>query len=176
MLDIPDIAFYSAFHLREFLCLAAESRHLAPSCDARLDEVADHVFIDELGVFRCVLEHVRTRAHNAHVALKHIPELRQFVDVRLAHYISPFGLARVVLRCLQFVGIGVDLHAAELVAVEFLAVQSVALLAEEHRSRHGQLRHYRHDDQYYREQGAQERGRHEYVEEALDEAVLGMRQ
>ena len=103
-----------------------------------------------------MLQHVRARAHYAHVAQQYVDELGQLVYVGLAHDVSPAGLAGVVLGGLQGVGLGVHLHGAELDAVEFLVVQSVPFLAEEHRSRHGDLSHDGYDDQDGDEQGAQE--------------------
>ncbi len=113
------------------------------------------------------------RSHHAHVPLQHIPELRHLVDVRLSHYVAPFRLSRVVFRCLQFVGISVHLHAAEFVAVELLAVQSVSFLLEENRSRHCQFRYYCHDNENDREQRHQEHSRHHDVEGTFQCTVFG---
>ena len=109
-----------------------------------------------------MLQHVRARAHDAHVAFQHIDELRQLVDVRLAHDVSPARLARVILGGLQRIRLGIHLHASELVAVELLVVQPVSFLLEEHRSRHRQLRDNRHDNQDEGEERTQEeQGEHD---------------
>ena len=91
MLDVPDVALDAALHLVEGLGLAAVAGHLAPAGDAGLDVVADHVLVDELGVFLGVLEHVGARADDAHVAEQHVDELRELVEAGVAHDLSPAG-------------------------------------------------------------------------------------
>lgn len=59
---------------------------------------------------------------DAHVAFQHIPELRQFVYIGLSHKFTEGKYSRIVLGGLQFVGIAVDVHGTELVAVEIMAV------------------------------------------------------
>ena len=91
MLDVPDVAADAALHLVEGLGLAAVAGHLAPAGDAGLDIVADHVLVDELGVFLGVLEHVGARADDAHVAEQHVDELRELVEAGVAHDLAPAG-------------------------------------------------------------------------------------
>ena len=134
--------------------------------------MAHHILVYQLRVLLRVLQHVRTRAHDAHVAQQHVDELRQLVDVRLAHDVAPLRLPRVVLRCLQRVRLRVHLHAAELQAVELLSVQAVALLTEEDRTRHSDFRDDAHDDQDWDEQRAEEAQREDDVESALQHPVL----
>ena len=172
MLDVPDVALDAALHLVEGLGLAAEAGDLAPAGDAGLDVVADHVLVDELGVFLGVLEHVGARADDAHVAEQHVDELRELVEAGVAHDLAPAGDAGVALRGLQAVGLGVDLHAAELKAGELLAVESGALLAEEHGAGHRKFGHDGHNQQYGNEKSAEEKQREHYVEHALHDAVL----
>ena len=89
--DVPDVALDAALHLVEGLGLAAEAGDLAPAGDAGLDIVADHVLVDELGVFLGVLEHVGARADDAHVAEQHVDELRELVEAGVAHDLAPAG-------------------------------------------------------------------------------------
>ena len=86
-----------------------------------------------------MLQHVRTRTHQRHVTQENIDQLWQFIDVRLSHEITEFRLSRVILRSLHLVGILVHLHASELIAPEFLTIDTVALLFEEDRSRRSNL-------------------------------------
>ena len=165
--DVPDVALDAALHLVEGLGLAAEAGDLAPAGDAGLDVVADHVLVDELGIFLGVLEHVGAGADNAHLAEQNVDELRKLVKAGVAHDLAPACDAGIALRGLQAVGLGVDFHAAELEAGELLTVESGALLAEEHGAGHRELRHDGHDQQY----GDEEQREH-YVEHALDDAVL----
>jgi len=115
---------------------------------------------------------MRSGPDYAHVAEQHVDELRQLVDIGLAHDVAPLGLAGVVLCGLQGVGLVVDLHAAELDAGELLAVEAVALLAEEYRSGHREFGDDGDHYQYGDEQGAEEEQREHYVECALDHTVL----
>ena len=84
MLDVPDVAADAALHLVEGLSLASVSGDLAPAGDAWLDIVADHVLVDQVGVFLGVLEHVGAGAHDAHLPQQHVDELRELVDAGLA--------------------------------------------------------------------------------------------
>lgn len=172
MLDVPDVPLDAALHLPEGLGLAAEARYLAVAGDPGADIVADHIFVDEFGVFLGMLEHVGPRAHDAHVAEQHVDELRQLVDIGLAHDVAPLGLAGVVFGGLQGVGLVVDLHTAEFDAGELLAVEPVALLTEEHRPGHREFGDYCHNDQDGNEKGAEEEQREHNVECPLDHSVL----
>ena len=171
MLDVPDVAADAALHLVEGLGLAAVAGDLAPAGDAGLDVVADHVFVDQVGVFLGVLEHVGAGAHDAHLPEQHVDELRELVDAGLAQYLAPLGHAGVVPRGLQAVGLGVDPHAAELQAGELPAVDAGALLAEKDGPGHGEFGDYRHHDEHGNKQCAEEEQRERYVERPLDGAV-----
>ena len=65
-----------------------------------------------------MVEHVRTRAYDAHVALKDIEELRQLVNIGLPHEVAERKLPRVVLRRLFHVRVLVHVHGPEFIAVE----------------------------------------------------------
>ena len=171
VLDVPDVAADAAFHLLDCAGLAAVAGDLAPAGDAGLDVVADHVLVYEVGVFFGVPYHVGTGTYDAHLPEQHVDELRELVYAGVAQYLAPPGDTGVAPSGLQGVGLGVDLHAAELDAGELLAVEAGALLQEEHGPGHGQLRHYRHHYEYRNEQGAEEEQREHYVERPLDGAV-----
>ena len=115
--------------------------HLRPAGKAGADIVAVMLLLAVKGQ---ILHQQRSRTYDAHLSEQHVDELWQLVDVRLAHYVTPLRLSRVVLRSLQRVGVLVHLHAAELQTVELVAVESGALLSEEDRTRHGYLRDCRH--------------------------------
>ena len=116
----------------------------------------DHVFVDELAVHLSMGEHVGTRPHDTHVADEHIEELRQLVDIVFPDKVAERELAGVVLGGLFAVRILVDVHRAELIAPEGLAVEPRALLLEEHGA--GAL--YLDDDTHYECQGYQEEAGH----------------
>ena len=110
------------------------ARRLGQPCDAWLAEVAHHVLVNELTVHLCVMEHVWTGAHHAHVAFEHIKELRELIDVRAPHEIAKRKLPGIVLCCLNRIGILVDVHGTKLIAHEGVAVISRAGLLKEYRS------------------------------------------
>ena len=169
--QVPDVAAYAAFHLAQGVGLAAVSRHLGPSRDAGFDQVANHIFIDEFRVLLGVLEHVRPRPHDGHVAPEHVDELGQLVDARPAQEIPEPGLARVVPGRLHPVGVGVDAHRTEFDAPERLAVLPAALLQEEHRAARGQFGAYGHENIDEGEQRAEEQARYGDVECPFDKPV-----
>ena len=139
MLDVPDVFFHPFFHLPYLACLATASRHLRPARDAWLAEVAHHVLGYEFGIFLCVEQHVWPWTDDRHVAYQDVPELWQLIDVVVTHELTKTGLSRVVLRGLDKVAVFVHLHAPELVAPEFFAIQAVSALAEEDGAWHGQF-------------------------------------
>ena len=144
VLQIPDVALDAFLHLPELLGLTTTACHLGPSGDAGTTEMAHHILIDEGTVLLGVQQHMRTRSYNAHVALQHIEELWELVDIGLAHELPKRELARVVLRGLQHVGLFVDVHGTELITIEIASVQSGALLHKEKGARALQL-----DDECY---------------------------
>ena len=116
------------------------------------------------------MKHVRTRTDNAHVALEHIEELWQLVDVGLAHEVAEGKLARVVLGGLYQVGIFVNMHGTELVAHELLAVHPRSCLLEEQRAGTLNLDDEPDDRNEWNDE-QQGKRRHNQVEGALDKAV-----
>ena len=97
--------------------------------------MAHHILVDQLRIHLRMRQHVRSRPHDTHIALQHIPELRQFVDVRLTHKVAEGVFPRVVLRGLHLVSILVHVHRTELQAVEILTIHTSAQLFEEDRPR-----------------------------------------
>ena len=97
--------------------------------------MANHVFVYQAAVYLSVMQHVRTRTHDAHVALQHVDKLRELIDVRLSHEVAEGKLSWVVLGSLRLVGILVHMHGTELQAVESITVQTRSCLLEEDRTR-----------------------------------------
>jgi hypothetical protein len=79
-----------------------------------------------------VVEHVRARSDNAHVAFQDIEELRQLVKVCFPEETSEEKHSRVTLTALPGVAFVVDPHSAELQATERVSVESCPFLNEEH--------------------------------------------
>lgn len=130
-----------------------------------------HITVDKSGIFLCVHQHVRPWAHQTHVALEYVEELRELVDVRTPHDVAEAELARVVLGGLQPVGILVHVHRAELQAVKLPPVQSVALLFEDDGAGALQFDDDAGNDVNHREYREQEDAGNQNVEAAFDETV-----
>ncbi len=170
MLDIPDVALYTTFHLPQLTGLTTKTCYLRPACDAGLDEVTHHVLVYQLVVLLCMCQHVWSGTHDAHITDKHVPELWQFVNVGLTHEITERELARIVLRGLQAVGIVIYVHGAELIAPERAPVKPRAPLAEEDGARALTLDD---DGNEWQQQdcGCQENGRQQDVGQTLKQSV-----
>src|SRR5215207_251431 len=96
--------------------------------------------------------HARAWAHQAHVALEHIPELRQFVQAQLADEYADRRNARILLQLLEGVPfgarhvvaaqelvqhmLGVVDHRAEFVEAKALSAGPEAVLPEVHGAPH----------------------------------------
>ena len=105
VLYIPDVSSHALLHLPQLLGLTTITRHLRPACNARLDEMAHHILLDKMRILFGVGQHVRPRAYHAHIALQHVPELGELVEIGLSHQVAKGELPRVVLRGLQLVSI-----------------------------------------------------------------------
>jgi len=79
-----------------------------------------------------VVEHVRARSDDAHVAFQDIEELRQLVEVGFPEKLPEKEHPRVSLAALLRVTFAVDPHSAELQATERVSVESCPFLNEEH--------------------------------------------
>ena len=80
VMDVPGIIFHSLFHLPEVLCATPVAVHLRPAGYARLDCVAQHIFVDKAGVILRLAHHVRARAHHTHIAKQYIEKLGQLIE------------------------------------------------------------------------------------------------
>src|SRR5262249_10514503 len=127
VLDVPDIVEDALLEAG----VAAPAVDLRPARDARQAIVADVVVRDPLLKFIYEFGAFRTRADEAHLAFEHVPELREFIDVELAHEGADFEPARVdFLTPLGFaVFLGVQTHAADFDDLKGLAVFASADLA-----------------------------------------------
>src|SRR4029077_16687581 len=113
---------------------AAPAVHLGPAGNADFQEVARVVIADGLHESLYQERAFRPRANNAHVAPKNIEKLRQLVDANapkdLAKSSAPgvalYGPLRVAGRYRSYV------HGSEFVHPEYLAVQTDALLRDNH--------------------------------------------
>ena len=105
VLDIPDITLDALLHLPELLRLTTETRYLGPTGNSRFREVANHILINQTAINLSVIQHVRSRTHDTHVALQYINKLRELINIRLSHEVAERKLSWVILRRLSLVRI-----------------------------------------------------------------------
>lgn len=134
-----------------------------------------HVLVDYLRIEFRMVEHVRTRSYDAHVPLQDVEELRELVEICLAHEMAEGEFARVVLRSLFRVRLPVDVHAAELVTQEGHPVQPRPLLSEKHGAGTLQLYAEGYEWDEWKEEEAYKQTDDD-VEGSLDELVSHVRQ
>ena len=93
----------------------------------------------QFGIARIVLHNLvdiefafRTVANESHVALEHVPQLWQFVEMMCTHPFASLSESRVaqgsIEQQLRTILLGIDAHTTELVDIERLAMQTYALL------------------------------------------------
>lgn len=80
LVDVEEVVADAFLEKRNFRDLAAEAFALSETGDTGLHVVAGVVVTEELCEFGIVLDHVRARARNAHLAEKDIQELRNFIE------------------------------------------------------------------------------------------------
>ena len=94
--QILDVAGNAVLDVGVIPCFTTEPAHLGEAGDARLDECADVIVLHEPRKLIVVLDQVRARADDAHVAAKNIPKLWYFIDTEFAkpfaEWINPFVL------------------------------------------------------------------------------------
>ena len=168
---VPDIFLYAFFHHPEFGGFTSLACDLLPSCYSRFGIMANHVLIYQSSIFLRMLDHVRTWTYYAHITHENVDELWKFVDISLAHDVAPLGLTRVILCCLNLVGIGIDTHGAELETSKLIAIDTITLLSEEDWSWHRDLGDESDDGCYPPETGDEECERYNNIKQALGDAV-----
>lgn len=131
MLYIPDVALHPFLHLPEFLRLSAESRHLRPTCDARLHKMTHHIFANFALVHFRMVQHVRSRPHYTHITHQHVPELRQLIYVVFSYPVTKGELSWIVLRSLQCIRLFINVHRAELIVHKILSIHTRSFLSKE---------------------------------------------
>lgn len=145
VLDIPDITLDALLHLPELLRLTTETRYLGPTGNSRFREVANHILINQTTINLSVIQHVRSRTHDTHVALQYINKLRELINIRLSHEVAERKLSWVILRRLSLVRILVHMHRTELQTHEGITIQTRSSLTEEDRARTLNLDNQRND-------------------------------
>ena len=97
VLNIPQVSSYPAFHLGKFFGFSPIAGDLRPSGDSGFDKVAHHVFVNQLGIFLCMFQHMGSGTYNRHFSFENINELRQFVQIALSQEVAELGLAGIIL-------------------------------------------------------------------------------
>ena len=81
-----------------------------------------------------MIKHMGPWTHNAHVAHKHVEELRQFVEIGTAEKASEWEHPRIVFGTLAYVALSVSSHCTKLQATKCAAVLSRPILDKEYRA------------------------------------------
>lgn len=134
MLQIVKIELQSAQHLLDGVGVAIVERSIAGHTGTHLVEslvawVALHNLVD-------IVFALRTRTDKCHIALQHIPQLGQFVEMMPTEKTSALGETIIIGLCQ--LGLAVLLaiyhHCAEFIDEERAATLAYALLSENHGS------------------------------------------
>ena len=107
--------------------------------------MANHILINQTTINLSVIQHVRSRTHDTHVALQYINKLRELINIRLSHEVAERKLSWVILRRLSLVRILVHMHRTELQTHECITIQTRSSLTEEDRTRTLNLDNQRND-------------------------------
>lgn len=75
VLNIPQVSSYPAFHLGKFFGFSPVAGDLRPSGNSGFDKVAHHVFVNQLGIFLCMFQHMGSGTYNGHLSFEYINEL-----------------------------------------------------------------------------------------------------
>ena len=98
---VEETASYPAFHLGKFFGVSPVAGDLRPSGNSGFDKVAHHVFVNQLGIFLCMFQHMGSGTYNGHLSFEYINELRQFVQIAFTQEVAELGLAGIILGSLQ---------------------------------------------------------------------------
>src|SRR3954469_23978720 len=161
-------------HLFELVGFSAQAIDLGQARDAGPHLMPDHVAGDELPIELVVGNRVWSRAYHTHSALQDVDELRQLVERRLAQECTQRSYALIVSCYLRhLVTVLKNIHGSKLIDQNFLAIESVTSLSEQHWSGRSQL--YGHGDpQHERRYHDQYERRENDVAGALDEPVCAV--
>src|SRR5258708_8932563 len=113
VLDVVEVVLDAFFDRR----IAAPAMHLRPAGDARLHFVPEHVLWNLVLELRNEQRALGPRSDDRHVALEHVPELRQLVDVRSAEQLAERRAPRILLarEHRSGFGFGIVVHRTEFV-------------------------------------------------------------
>ena len=82
--QILDVARNAVLDVGVIPCFTTEPAHLGEAGDAGFDECADVIVLHESRKLVIVLDQVRARPNDAHIAAQNIPKLRHFINAELA--------------------------------------------------------------------------------------------
>src|SRR6185436_13286939 len=139
VLNVVEVVFDALLERR----VAAPAIDLRPAGQSSFYLVPQHVLRETVPELLDEVRTLRPRTHNRHIAAEHVPELREFVDVRPPQEPAERGHTGIVWHrpYRSAILLGIVVHRSELDDREGLAVEAHAFLAVEN----GTLR--RHPDQ-----------------------------
>src|SRR5688572_594794 len=151
--QVIEVVFDPRFHFLKPGRLATTTVNLGKSGDTRQHLVPDHVALDQLAVLLIVGDRVRSRSHQAHAPRQHVEKLGQLVEREAPQELADAREALVVTGRLPDVcAVLGDRHGAEFINVDNLAIEAVAALAEDYRTRRTELDQQAGDEQERRQQ------------------------
>jgi len=174
--QILDVAGNAVLDVGVIPCFATETAHLGEAGDAGFDECADVIVLHEPRKLIVVLNQVRARANDAHVAAQNIPKLWYFINAEFAkpfaEWIHPFVLILRLTCELMVIGP----HRAKFVDEELSILHAGTGLCMKERA--GRLEALRAPDKY-RQDGKYEkhyRQRDGEIDRPFKETVQGILQ
>src|SRR4029077_12018281 len=171
LLEIFDIAGDAIFDVGIIARFAAEPAHLRKTGDTRFDERAQVIILQQTRKLSVVLDEMRTRAHDAHVAAEHIPKLRHFVDAKLTKQ-SAERVNPVVFRaCLARQLTSIRSHGAKFVDFELSILHASAALHMKQRTRRLQSLRKEHEDGEDRKNENHDRHGNGEVDRAFEKTI-----
>src|SRR5437667_2337954 len=171
VLQILDVACNTVLDVGIVSRFSAEATHLGEAGNAGFDECADVIVLHESRELVVMLDQMRARADDAHVAAQHIPELRHFIDARstepLAERINAFVPVPRLTRELSVMGP----HRAKLVDNELPVLHAGTDLGVKKRA--GRLEPLRDPDDYRQDRKYEkhDRKRDGKIDRAFEETV-----
>ncbi len=154
--------------------VATQAVDLGPAGHAGLHEVARQVVRDLGGKPVDVIRPFGSRSDQAHLPTQHVPELRQLVEIPVAHDRADAQQPRVATECAgvgRVRGVRIRCHAAELVERERPVAGSNAGLSEKHRSGRRFAFDQRREHGHHGQREQESHARAGEVQQALEPAV-----
>ena len=128
MLNIPNITTNPSFHLPKFFSLSTIACYLRPTSYTRLHKMTNHKFINHLGIFLCMFQHMGARTNNRHITHQYINKLRQFINTRFTNKLTYTCFTRIICCSLKNITLCIYSHRTKFVTPKFTTVFTTTFL------------------------------------------------